>query len=167
MRAMRRAKRIIDVNIGKSGQRLGKSGIILLLFFVKAKIFEQDHTRSWLSHHPLDIRTDTVGRQENALLESFLEVFAHRRQAVFRNDFAIGPSQMGREHQLAGPFEDQTDRGEGTFDPVRLRNPSLIQGDVEIDAQKNRLILQVQFCSIVDHDWFHQTFSPQKFARGN
>ena len=41
VRSMRRAKRIVDVNVAKAGELLRERVVVLLFFTMKAEIFEQ------------------------------------------------------------------------------------------------------------------------------
>src|SRR3990167_9095610 len=94
MGAMRRPEGVVDIDVGQRGERLGKGGVVGLLLFVKAEVFEQYHLVGRVLGQRLHLAADTIRRQSHGTTERLLKMIAHRREAPRRILFAAGPPQM-------------------------------------------------------------------------
>ena len=96
-RPVRRAERIVHVEIGERRQLLRERRIVLFLFRVKAKVLEQQHAparaRSLLNGG-LRRCADAIFSKRHRTAKQLAKLRGHRLQAVFRVRLAFRPAEM-------------------------------------------------------------------------
>ena len=79
MRTVRGAESVVYVHVGKGGQRLGKFGIVLLLFLMEAHVFEEHRlTRLQRRHFGFGVVADDVFGQRHFAAEQLVEAVGDR-----------------------------------------------------------------------------------------
>ena len=142
MRAMRRAKGVADEKpIAERGKLLRKSFVVGFFFGVKAHIFEQQHCRrcaSALLFASASAPTQSAANS-TGLPSSSCKPRGHRRKAVLRIHFALGPAEMRREHQPRAALIGKPQRGQGLADARVVGHFAAIERHVEIHADEDAL----------------------------
>ena len=146
VRPMRRPESIVYVEISEARQRTREAVVVLLLLFVKAEVLKENDPPVL---HPgdrlLDALSDAVGE--------LLHILAHERREPRRHgvhperfhDLPLRPSKVAHQDGLPAALDDALDGGEGRRYPGVVGDPAVIcQGDVEINADKNALPLQIE-----------------------
>ena len=98
---MRRAERVVDVDLFAAREFVGEIAIVGLFFRMKAQVLEQERAarlRS-LQSCPGDL-ADTVGCEHDLLPKRRAQILGDRLQAELRRAF-LGASQMRAEHRRA------------------------------------------------------------------
>ena len=95
VRPMRRAERVVDVQIAQSGQLFGESRVVTLFFGVVTQILEQQHLAGLQRPgHPFHLRPDAIRSQRHRLPEQLAQTRRRRSQRHLRHLFTLGSAQM-------------------------------------------------------------------------
>ena len=144
---MRRAERIVHVQIGERGQRRRELRIVFLFLRVEPQVFEQHDAAAGclrLIHDPARLVADAVVDERHGLAEELGEAIGDRPQAHLRIHFALRPAQMAREHDGGAVIERVLDRRQRRADPRVVADDAVLQRDVEIDADEDALALEIE-----------------------
>ena len=106
VRAMRRAERVVDVDVGEFGELPGKRRIVLLLLGVEAQILQEDDAAATacLGDRFLRRLADAVGREHHRVLQQFRHPLRDRLQRVLGVWSALRASEMRAENDRGRPL---------------------------------------------------------------
>ena len=142
---MRRAERVVDVEVAQTCQLLREGVVVLLLLFVKAKVLKQKHVavlqlRDLLAR----LRADAVLRERDRTPKQLRQVLGHGSKAVLLDALALRPSQMRREDDTRAVVNRVLNRRQrGTYARVVLDH-AVLHRHVEVNADKDALALEVE-----------------------
>ena len=148
VRPVRRAERVVHVEIGERGQRGREPGVVLLLFGMEPQVLEQhdaaaagvDHLHGVLAPAlPMQSLTNSTGRPSSSV-----EMPGDRRQAELRVRLALRPAEMAGEDDRGAPLERVADRRQRRRDARVVGDPAVLQRNVEVDADEDALALEVE-----------------------
>ena len=143
VRAMGGGERVVDVDLGQSGQGLGERRVVLLLFRMEAQVLEhQELTRPEGMRRRLDLGPDAVRRQRHGPTEELGESRRRGRERVLGIGLALGAPEMGGEDHRRPGLETVTNRRQGRGDPRVVGDARAVEGDVEVHPKKHPLALQ-------------------------
>lgn len=103
---------------------------------MEAQVLQQDHLAAGgVVDGLLDLSTDTVLGEDNALAELLLQLGHHGLQGVLGVGLAIGTTQVGHQHDGLGAVVDSIlDGGQSTDDTLGVGDLQvLVEGDIEVD----------------------------------
>ena len=146
---MRRTKRIIDEEISKTRQLLGKVLVVGLFFRVKAKILQQQRLTFFELHSDLlRFGTHTVRAEAHIfaacqfLIQDHTQPLGNRLQTHLQIRFSFGPAQVRSENQSRSVPQRIFDGGQGFADTGVVHNSSVFQWNIEVDAHKDTVTVQ-------------------------
>jgi len=144
--AVSSAEGIIHVEIGVGSQLGRESGVILLLLGVEADILQESYiTVVHLGQGGTNRDTDAVRDQGDGLAEELGEAGSDGSHRELGLVAALGSAKVGGEEDLGTLLDEVFDGGDGTSDAGVIGDLSLlVEGDVEVSANKNSLALQVR-----------------------
>ena len=138
MRAVRRGKGIIDIDVAEFGKRVDKSGVVLLLAFVKARIFQQQNVASaHFGDRSFCRFADAIRGEANRLAEVLGK---HRRdgfQRICLVRAGFRAAEMGEQDDLAALIRDLADGRQEAVDARCIAYLAVFHGDIEVDAHEN------------------------------
>ncbi len=136
--AMRRAERVIDVDVREGGQLLRERGVVRLLARVEAQVLEeQDFAGRELSREVLDLGPHAVVRESHGTLEESGELDRDRRERELRFARSLRLSQVGGAEDARSAVDGVPDRRQGLDDPRRVGHPAAVERNVEVDPEKD------------------------------
>ena len=96
---MRRAERIIDIDVGQPRQGAREAVVVGFLFRMEAQVFEQHGLPGCQRVRPCrsTVVADAVGRQLHFLPEQLRQALGDRRQAELRLRLALRTTKVRRE----------------------------------------------------------------------
>ena len=141
-----RAEGIVDEYIGEVGEGGGEFGVVGFLAGVEAEVFEEEDVARGkglgLGSNPiadygvchLDRSADEVGEASGDGGEPELAVH-----------LSLGPTHVGAEDKARAPVQEELEGGEGGSDAAIVEDCAGlgVQGDVEIDPDKDSLAVHV------------------------
>ena len=122
VRAMRRAERVVHIDVAQRGQLFRKLRIVLFFFRVEAQILQQQDFAG-RRPHGFHFGTDTIGCHLDRTAQQFFQALSHRFQAHFRIGFAFRTAQMRGQNDAGPLLQRVADGREGCFD-------ALVAGDL-------------------------------------
>jgi hypothetical protein len=137
VRAVRRAERVVDVDVGQRGVPLRQLRVVLGLPVEEAHV---------LDHHDLGVRhLIEVRRQLHVDPEQLAQPAGGRLERELRVA-ALRPPEMGEQHELPRPLlAELAQRRQRSLDPGVVGDLArVVQWNVEVDADENPLALDVQ-----------------------
>ena len=141
---MRGAERVVDVDVGKRSELLGKLGIVLGLALFKADVFEQQDLALLQGGSLGDgVLTDDVVRKDHVFAEKLGQTLRDGRHGELRVEFALRAAEVGAKDQLCAVVQQVVDGGQGLHDPLVGRDDAVFHLDVEVAAYKDLLALHV------------------------
>jgi hypothetical protein len=145
VRAVRRAERIVDIDVRQRSQLGGEARIVFFFFRVEPQVLEQHHTARRRPRHGLSGRiADAVFGEGDRPLEHLREMFGHRLQRKFRHRLPLGPPQVGtQDHHTRAAIQRVLDRRQRRFDPRVFRDPPVLDRNVEVHAHQHAPSLDV------------------------
>lgn len=108
---------------------------------MEAQVLQQDDLAAGgLVDGLLDLRTDTVLGEDNALAELLLELGHDGLQGVLGVGLAIGTAQVGHQDDGLGAVVDGIlDGGQSTDDTLGVGDLQvLVEGDIEVNLSRGR-----------------------------
>ncbi len=142
------AKRIIDIDIGKTGKLSGQDLIIGCLTGLKTEVFEQKHFACLQSRSfCFGIRTDHILRKIERLfyLEQSIEtLFDHIQRVFFFKPNPFWSARMRSKYNLAVSIYTVTDcRKRSPYSSIIRDISKLIHRNIEITPNKNPLAVNI------------------------
>ena len=149
MRAVRRAEGVVHIDVAQFGQRLGKSGVVRLLFRMETDILQQGHVaRLHVGDDFFRDRPNDLVAEGDRVIDELVQVIRHRPQRIFRHGLALRPAEVRHEDNLRPFLPQQCDRGQRFADAGVVSNVdfplALLGGHVEIDTHQDTLALDLQ-----------------------
>jgi hypothetical protein len=145
---MRRTERIIYVDIREAGEGRGKVGLVLLLFRVKAKILEEYDAipgANGLVYGRFRPFTDAVLGKGHRPPENLRKPRGYRSKAELPCYGPLRPPEMAGEHShRRTTIQRVLDRRNRGADASVVADASLLERDVEVDADEDALALQIE-----------------------
>jgi len=141
-----RAERVVDVDVGQPGERLGELGIVGLLRGVEPEVLQQHHVpRAHRGHRVLDLGADTVGQEPHVFLQEALEALGDGCEAESRIRLAGGAAEVRGQDDARALVDRVVDRGEGGPDPGVVGDVEVfVERDVEVGADEHPFAAQVE-----------------------
>ena len=144
VRAVGGGERVVDVDLGQSGQGLGECRVVVLLFRMEAQVLEhQELARPEGVGRRLDLGSDAVRRQRHGLTEELGESRRRGPERVLGIGLALGaPEMRGEDHRRPG-IEAMTNRRQGRGNPRVVGDARAVERDIEVHPKKDPLICKV------------------------
>jgi hypothetical protein len=146
MRAMCGAKSVVYIeSVAQPGELLGKPVVVSLFFFVKSKVFEQQHVA--ILHYcglVFCLIADAVCSKNNRPTKQTRKVFSHRGKAVPLNALTLRPAQVRSKNHASIMCNSIADRRQSRANARVVFNLSFLERYVEIDANEDAIALQVK-----------------------
>jgi len=181
---VRRAKGIVDVDVGEPGQRsaegldvfrigldlgnraVGAGDRALALFLkVEAQVFEQDDFAGLdRGAGGFDFRPDTIGQKLYRASDQTRERGRHRCKTVCRHDLSVGTTEVGHENDGGTVVQRIFYRRQSCLDPLGVGDGAggLVLGDVEIDANQRALAFEGK---IFDEQFGHDFLDSERVLK--
>ena len=154
VRAMRRCKGVVHVEIAQFGKLLGKCGVVAFFAGVEADVFEQEHVAvAQLRHRAFGHLADAIARKADGKAEAIRKRSRDRPQRELRIRFAVGSPEMREHDGLRAVLVQPAQRRQRGVDATIIGNPcpsvilslacpELVEGskderDVQILAHEN------------------------------
>src|SRR4029077_17347294 len=107
MRAVRGAKGIVHVKIGRLGKRFGEFWIIRFLTWVKPNILEQrDIAILHVVNDFLRHITSSVVAENDGMMDQRMQIFANWPKGIFLNRLALGSAEMRHQNGFRAEFAE-------------------------------------------------------------
>ena len=140
VRTVSRAEGVVDVDVAERRQLLGEAGIVAGLLRVEAEVLEQEDVPRAKGGRRLRGRgADAVVRGRDRAAEQLGEARRHGRHAQPVDDLALGPAEVGHEHDRTALVEQVGDRGQGGADARVVDDTAVFERHVEVDAHERAL----------------------------
>src|ERR1019366_6669421 len=147
--AMGGAEGIIDVVLGKLGELLGKSFVVLFFFGVEAQVFEQQRLAFFeFERYFFGFRPDTVGAEAHVFsarqffIEQHAQTLGHRLQAQLGIGVAFGTAEVRRQDQARAVTQSVLDAGQGFANARVVHDPAVVERDVEVHTHEDAVIVE-------------------------
>ena len=164
---MRRPERVVDVDVGEAGERLGELGIVGLLPGVEAQVLEEQQVaRAQLVDGVLDARAERVAGHPHRAAKELAEPIGDRLEPKRVVDLAVRtPEVAGQDHDRA--LLEEVDQGrQAGPDPGVIGDPPVVERDVEVGAQEDALAADVDVADGLEASiGARHSRSPMKAAR--
>ncbi|MPM50421.1 hypothetical protein SDC9_97160 [bioreactor metagenome] len=143
---VRRAKRVVDIHVGKAGQLFAECGLVFGLFFAEAGILQQHHVAVFhcgngglcmLAHNGV-----IIGKHDR-LAQQLCQTRRARSEAELRLRAVFRLAQMAAKDNLAAVCNQLFNGRQGRDDAVIVGDDAVLHRDVEIYPDKNALALYV------------------------
>ena len=161
---MRRAERVVDVDVRVGGERLRERRVVLLLLHVEAEVLEQQHLAG---AEPLDgvlgAGAERVAGDRDGLAQQLAEALADRAEPEAVADLAVGAAEVAGEDHAGALRLEVADRRERRADARVVGDPAVLERDVEVDADEDALARGVQ---VPDGELVHGSVPPGAGRRG-
>jgi hypothetical protein len=145
--AMGGSERIVDVDVGETGERGRQLRVVLRLTGLEAAVLEHQHlARPQSAGERFDLRPDDRGRRGHRLPQELAETGGHGRHRQVRIGRAIRAAQVGDQDRACPALAQQLDRRQRGADPGvvgDLAAPlAVAQRNVEVHACEHACPLQ-------------------------
>ena len=165
---MRRAERVVDVDVGERGQLLAEGGVVLLLALVEAQVLEQQHVAvAQRGRLGLGILAHRVAREHDRLAEKLGKAQRGRAQAErLLVTGARRTSQVAHQDDARAVADELLDRGQRGADARVIGDDAVFDRHVEVDAHQHLLASRVERIDRFDITHVHSpsNVSPQRSA---
>ena len=148
---MRRAERIVHVELRQTSQLLGELLVVGFLLGMKPQILQKQRlTFFQLRGNFLRLWTDTVGTEAHVFaarqffVEHHAQPLGHRLQAHLQIRFAFGTPQMRGQNQSRPMAQRILDRGQGFADARVVHHAAVFQRNIEVDAHEDTVAVERQ-----------------------
>ncbi len=143
MGAMRRRKRVVDIEIAESCEFLHEGRIVFLLAGVKPGVFEEQDVAVVERGHGFrrDV-ADAIFGERHAFSELLSKRFRHRPQTLLQIA-PFGTAEMRQKDHLPALVGNLVERRQDALDAGRIGDPAVFHRNVEIDANEDALSLDV------------------------
>jgi len=133
MRAVRGAEGVVDVDaVGQARERAGELGVVRGLAGLEAHVLQQQRVAvAQRARRRLDLVADDTGRQRDA------EVLGDGRQRQRRVRRALGPPEVGDEHEPRARRAQLVERRRRGADARVVGDAAAVERDVEVDADED------------------------------
>ncbi len=139
------AKGVVDVGIRERGQLLRKAGFVLLLFGVVSKILEEhDAALSGTFDGRRRGLADAIPGEFNRPSKQLGQAGGNGPQGVLRVRFPLGTAEVRREDHRGAVFQRVANRRDRRADTRVVRDPAVLNRDVEVDPDQDLLPPQVE-----------------------
>ena len=137
---MGRAERVVDKNIGKGRELLGKLGVVLRLALFKAGILEQHDLAVFQgSGQRLRALAHNVGSHLHGLAQKLRQTLCYDFQGQLRLYLTLGLSHMRAENDARAVLDEILNRRQRCDNALVARDLAVLCGDVEVAAAKHAL----------------------------
>ncbi len=148
---MRRAERVVHIDVAQGRQFPRELGVVLLFLGVEAQVFEQQHFAG-RGLHGFHFRPDAIGRHLHRAAEQFAQARRHRLQTHFRIRLAFGPPEVGRQDDAGAVFERVLNGGQRRLDALvagdfHVAPLILLERHIEIHADEDPLPVQIEIAN--------------------
>ena len=153
---MRGPERIVDEDIGVRRQRLRELRVVLFFLGMKPKVLEEDDARFRplrLVDGAAHVLADAVVDERHRTIQQATQPIGDRPETHLRVAFALGPSQMTREHDRRAVVQRVADCRQRRADPCIVADSLVLDRDVEVDADERTRSRQLE---ISDRQLGHQ-----------
>ena len=143
MRPMCRRERVVHPEIAEPGKRGGELGVVLLLAFVEARVFEaEDVAGLHRGDGGFGGSADAIVDERHRPFDDLRDGSGDRPQRLLRIA-ALRPPEMREQDHLAALVGDLGDGRAVPLDSGRVGDLAVLHRDVEIDAQQHALAANV------------------------
>ena len=146
---MRRAERVVHIEVAQLAQLPGEFRIISFLFRVEAQVFQHERLPAFqLVRHLLGLRANTVRRKANVLaapqdaIEQDAQPLGYRLQAHLGIGLALGPPEVRRQYQARAVPQRVLDAGQRLANARVVHDAAVVERDVEVNAHENAFVVQ-------------------------
>ena len=141
MRPVRRAERVVDVEIAQRGKRLGKLRIVFLLARPEARVLDEGDGAAWQASCGRDA-AHRIGNEFDGRAEQPFQVADDLLEGVLRIRATFRPAQMREQHDARSLFPQVRDRRQRGAEPRVVGDLAVLQRDVEVDPHERALAVQ-------------------------
>jgi hypothetical protein len=146
---MRRAERIVDVEIRQTCQLLRELLVVRFFLRMKAEVLQKQRLAFFqLRGHFFRLGSDAVWAEPHVfaarqfLVEHHAQPLGHRLQAHLQIGLALGPSQMRGQNQPRPVPQGVFDGGQSFADARVVHDASVFQRNVEVDAHEDAVAVE-------------------------
>ena len=163
MRAMRRAKRVVDVDVAVLRQLARERGIAILLGVAEAQVLEHQALAGLQRLRCRDrIVADAVAARLHWRAEQFLQLLRRRQKPHRLHDLALGPSEVRHQDGLAARLQDRLDRRQALANARVARDLQvLVERHVEVDAHEHALLGEIEVREFLGHGATERASNPR------
>ncbi len=141
---MRRAERVVDVDVGHVGQGLGEARIVRLLLGVEAQVLEEQQVAgTQLADRDLHSGAQRVAGHAHVATQQLAEPIRDRLEAKRVVDLALRPAQVAGQDHCRAALQQIADRGQAGPDAGVVGDPPVVERHVEVGAQEDALSADV------------------------
>ena len=139
---------VIDEHIAKGGHFGGQCGVVLFLTGMEAGVFQQYHVARTGGDDCLPCRgPHTIAAKDHLAAKRGLQRADQLTQAHLGDHLALGPVEMGQQHDFAATGDDILDRGPDLVDPGHVGHDPAFHRHVDVHPRQYRLARQ---CQVID-----------------
>ena len=141
---MRRAERVVHVDVRVGRERLRELRVVLLLLGVEAQVLEEQQLAgSEPPHGVLGSRAERVAGHRDRASEQLGQPLRDRPEPERVLDLAVGAAQVTGEDEARALREQVLDRRQRGADALVVGDLAVLEGDVEIDADEDAFARRV------------------------
>ena len=149
MGAMRRSESVVYVVVGQAGKLLGELGIVGFFFGMEAQILQQQSLALFqLSGHLFSFRADAfraeayVFTARQFLVQQHTQALRYGFEAHRGIGFALGPAEVGDQHQPRPVTEGVLNRGQRFANASVVHHPAIFERHIEIYPHEDAVIVE-------------------------
>ena len=138
---MRRAERVVHIEVAEFREGLGKSGIVRFFSGMETDVLEQRHVP--LIHVTDDLfrdLADSVVTESNRAADERVQIIADWAQRIFLDRLSFRPAEVRHQNRLCAVFAEIVDRRETFADAGVISDGdvaiTLFRRHIEIDADE-------------------------------
>src|ERR1019366_8578130 len=151
VRAMDRAERVVDIDVGELRQLAAEGLVVLLLFRMEAEVLEQtDAAAAKVVDDLLGRVADAVLGERHVLAEELGEPGGRGLETVLRIGALLRAAEVAGADEPRTPLERVLDRRQRFADARVVGDLAAFEGHVEVDAQKDPLVLDGEIANRAD-----------------
>ena len=152
--AVGRAEGVVAIDVAVAGKGLGELGVVALLFLVEPDVLqEEDLTRLEGLDLGLDLASDDIGGELDGDAEQLLELLGDGGHGEVGVLLSLRAAEVAHDDEAGTLLEDVLDSGQSRLDPGVVGDDTVLEGNVEVDADQDSLALEVGFPDCVElHD---------------
>ena len=145
------AEGVIDIDIAQVGELFGEVVVVLFFFGMEAKIFEKEGLPGFevVGHFRGDF-TDAIGGEADVffgaekVIEELAETCGDGMETQGVDMRAFGTAKMGGKDDPGALAQGEFEGGNGLTEARVVSDATVLEGDVEVDADENAFVAQVE-----------------------
>jgi len=142
---MRRAERVVDVDLGEGGELAAERRVVPLFAGVKSQVLEDEDTARLQGGDGLfRLGAYAVGREGDGSAEARLQHARHRGQRVLRILRALRLAEVRREDEAGAALPGEVEGGERLDDARVVPHDAVLERHVEVHAHEDALAVEVE-----------------------